>query len=151
MCWKHETKENKREKNKKVANRKKNKVFLQSDEIPPEYDAGSLINWFAYHMQHSPMICANCKADLSNYDQVAWHGSQHHVLEKSEFPSVATHLLNHLPIGMYCCHGQVHTSLLNASKMRIFPMVCEIVEKLYPLLSWEERRKVPECYTFMWV
>lgn len=102
--------------------------------------------WFDYHMNNSKKVCENCGADLKHYSRKDWYGSQHHVLEKSIFHSVKTNLDNHLVLGRWCCHPQWHTSMLNASKMKIFPKAEEIVNKLYPLLKNEEQGRISEYF-----
>ena len=105
-----------------------------------------LKNWFKFHMINSKMKCENCGADLSSYNEKDWKGSQHHVLEKSIFPSVSTDLRNHVVLGKWCCHSQFHTSMMNASKMKIFNKCIEIVNSLRPLLTNIEQGKISEYY-----
>ncbi len=109
-------------------------------------DANLLKLWFSSKMQTSSRICENCHKDLSNLNDNDWMGSQHHVLEKSVFFSVKTHPLNHLVLGRWCCHPQWHTSMLNASKMAIFPTAKIIVQSLYSLLTDREKGRVSEYY-----
>lgn len=75
--------------------------------------------WFKNKMK-LPKVCENCGARLDSLNEKAWHGSQHHILDKALFPSVKTHDLNHLVLGFYCCHSQWHTSIENAKKMPIW-------------------------------
>ncbi len=109
-------------------------------------DNNELELWFRYHMLNSKKVCENCGANLRHYNEKDWLGSQHHVLEKSIFPSVKVNLDNHIILGKWCCHSQFHTSMLNASKMNIFPKCREIVKKLYPFLTDREKGKLSEFY-----
>jgi hypothetical protein len=102
--------------------------------------------WFRYQMQVSEKICDNCNKGLYNLNEKEWRGSQHHVYEKALFPSLKAHPKNHLVIGFYCCHGQVHTSILNLSKMNIFPIVKKILLELYPELPPNEQAKARKLY-----
>lgn len=108
-----------------------------------------LKEWFAYHMANSPKVCENCKKDLSHYSEKEWRGSQDHIIEKSAVngcPSVAAVLENHCVLGMFCCHGQKHTSNLNLSRMDIFPVLKERFKKFKHLIIEEERRKIPKIF-----
>lgn len=102
--------------------------------------------WFKTHMERSEKVCENCGSYLGNYNNKDWFDSQHHVLEKSIFPSVATNIDNHVVLGKWCCHSQWHTSMFNASKMKIFSKCREIVKHLYPLLTPQEQGKISEYY-----
>lgn len=102
--------------------------------------------WFMVKMKESPRICENCGKDLSGLNDTDWKGSQHHILEKSIYKSVRTHSENHLVLGRWCCHPQFHTSMLNASKMPIFPEANRKVVEMLPLLKPEEIRRISEYY-----
>lgn len=121
------------------------KVKILQKEVDGDYEE-RLALWFAYHMNKSKRICDNCGLGLDALNDWDWRGCQHHVLDKALFSSVATNPNNHLVIGYYCCHQQIHTSILNASKMDIFPKVKEIVVTLFPLLTDEEKRKCRKLY-----
>lgn len=120
-----------------------NVALLEEKGIVKKAD---LEGWFLMQMHSNEKICQNCGISLYHLNEWAWRGSQHHVLEKSLFPSVATNPANHLVLGYYCCHSQFHTSMLNASKMPIFAKAKEIVKILYPLLPQEEKRRISEYY-----
>lgn len=103
-----------------------------------------LCHWYEKQMKTSDRICQNCGMSLLFYNESDWRGSQDHVLEKSLFPSVAINMKNHLVLGKWCCHSQKHTSAKNFSEMSIFPKAIEIIQYLYPLLTQDEKRKIPE-------
>ena len=103
--------------------------------------------WFRYHMINSEKKCENCGADLSNYNDKDWKGSQHHIIDKSGIngcPSVSTELLNHGVLGKWCCHSQWHTSYENAQKMPFFKVALERF-KLFKGRIIEES-KIPKCF-----
>lgn len=105
--------------------------------------------WFRFHMEHSVKRCENCGADLSNYKEKDWRGSQHHIIEKSEIngcPSVAAEILNHGVLGKWCCHSQWHTSWDNAQKMPFFSIAKDRFETFKHLIHKSEQRKIPNCF-----
>lgn len=82
------------------------------------------------------------KADMIRF---GWHGSVAHCLPKSDFPSVATNPLNYMILKMWGgTHGQYDSSWENASKMKVWKHCCKIFNILYPLLTPEEKRKLPD-------
>lgn len=104
--------------NKRVALSKKLHIAQKSTD-ESEY-ANKLSLWFKYQMQVSKKVCENCGADLSHYNENDWFSSHHHIIEKSLCGSVASHPQNHIVLGKWCCHSQVHTSWLNLSKMHCY-------------------------------
>ncbi|MEO7048896.1 MAG: hypothetical protein ABI091_26575 [Ferruginibacter sp.] len=116
------------------------KKYTQSNELKL---------WFYYHMNNSPKVCENCKADLSHYNEKDWYGSQDHIIEKSGLngcPSVSCVLDNHCVLGKWCCHSQKHTSNFNLSKMAVFPLMKERFSKFGHLISENELKKIPEIF-----
>jgi hypothetical protein len=76
---------------------------------------------------------------------MGWHGSIAHVLPKGLFPSVATHPQNYIILKMWGgIHGQYDSNWLNASKMKVWEHCCKIFNVLYPLLTQQEKAKLPE-------
>jgi hypothetical protein len=90
-----------------------------------------LKEWFAYHMANSRKECENCGRSLHSYNEKDWYGSQHHLLEKSLFPSVEGVLENHGVLGKWCCHHVWHSSWANASQMTFFPEAIKRIETFY--------------------
>ena len=128
--------------------RLKKKVLNGMDKKPTKAETikKNLDHWFRFHMVHSKRVCENCGLSLAHYNQNDWFGCQHHVLEKSIFPTVAANISNHMVLGKWCCHNQWHSSYLNASNMKCFPRAKEIVRSLLPLLPPNELRKVNEVF-----
>lgn len=110
---------------------------------PKDYNK-KLDSWFKYFIVNAPKRCENCNTSLAHYNDEDWFGSQHHILEKSRFPSVAGNLNNHMVLGKWCCHSQWHTSMDNASKMRCFDLAKLRVKKLLPQLTEAELNRVSE-------
>lgn len=101
--------------------------------------------WFYMQMQANEKICENCGKSLNHYNDNDWRGSQHHIVDKSPLngcPSIATHPLNHLVLGKWCCHSQWHTSFLNASKMPVFAKAQEKFLLFQKFIAPDELKKV---------
>jgi len=126
--------------------RKNTQTKLRKDIYKNSEDKMKLELWFRYQMQVSQKVCENCGASLENLNNWGWKSSQHHVYEKGLFPSLMSHPKNHLTIGYYCSHSQIHTSVLNFSKMNIFTKAEKILLELFPLLTDEEKRKATKLY-----
>lgn len=125
---------------------KKPRKPIKTRSFKPKEGQSELNAWFEDKMINSIPVCENCGKSLFGLNDVDWKGSQHHVLEKSLFPSVKTHPLNHLVLGRWCCHPQWHTSMLNASKMKIFPKAKGIVLVLFEFLTPREKSKISKYY-----
>jgi hypothetical protein len=128
---------------KKTPIKKKSDKRIKKEQKEKLHKDYKLDLWFESKMK-SEKRCENCGKSLKHYSDTDFRASQHHVLEKSLYPSLRTHPLNHLVLGKWCCHSQWHQSWEKASQMKIFPKAIEIIEQLYPLLTKEEKRKLPE-------
>lgn len=120
-------------------------LFVREIE-PIQVGENDLAAWFKDKMKNSPRVCQNCGKSLLGLNDTDWMGSQHHVLYKEHFKSVKSHPNNHLVLGKFCCHTQIHTSHENAAKMDIFPKAKEIVISLLSELTKEELRRIPKIY-----
>jgi len=119
-----------------------NKVMLIDNGIKKNTD---LELWFRMQMQANDKYCQNCGKSLYHYNDNDWRGSQHHIIDKSPLngcPSVATHPLNHLVLGKWCCHSQWHTSFENASKMPVFSKAQEKFLLFERFIAPDELKKV---------
>lgn len=129
-----------------VRNQNRNKAIAHKVRIAQkEVDGGyaeKLSLWFKYQMTVSEKICENCGVSLANYNEDDWYGSQHHIVEKSLCPSVATHTDNHLVLGKWCCHSQWHTSWGNAKDMNCFEEAKRKFELFKDCIDSDELRKV---------
>lgn len=104
-----------------------------------------LQKWYANIMQNEYPKCWETDEPINKQDKMGWHGSISHVLPKSDYPSVATHPLNYMILKMWGgTHGQYDSSWENASKMKVWKYACKIFNILYPLLTTEEKRKLPD-------
>lgn len=109
---------------------------------------GELQEWFNYHMSINEKRCENCKTSLRHYNRLDWYGSQHHIIEKHLCPSVATNYDNHMVLGKWCCHGQFHSSYMNAQKMLCFPLAVERFQLFKDKIALNEVKNIPDCFLF---
>jgi len=105
-----------------------------------------LQKWYAKIMDSETAKCWETGEKLNKADKLGWHGSVAHCLPKSLFPSVATHPQNYMILSMWNgIHAQYDSSWERAAKMKIWPYALKIITTvLYPLLTSEERRKLPD-------
>lgn len=128
----------------------------------------TLDDWFEKGMKDFPPVCMECgmnahwlfdlTEDIKKAEayKLMWRACQAHVLPKKKrygFPSIATNPDNRLILfpswgGHLCgCHGFYDSNWYNASTMKIWPKVIEIVTvKLYPILTIEEKKRIPEIF-----
>lgn len=104
-----------------------------------------LQKWYSHIMQTEHPVCWETGEKIDTRDVKGWHGSIAHALPKIQFPSVATHPKNYLILKMWGgTHGQYDSSWENASRMKVWPIACEVFNQLYPLLSADEKRRLPD-------
>lgn len=108
-------------------------------------DESELSKWYTKIMQSEMGICWETGEKIDTRDKMGWHGSVAHCLPKDLFPSVATHPMNYMILKMWGgTHGQYDSSWENASKMKVWSYACKIFNILYPLLTREEKAKLPD-------
>jgi len=104
-----------------------------------------LQQWYAKIMQCAVPICWETGERINTQDIMGWHGSIAHILDKHNFPSVQTHPQNYMILKMWGgTHGQYDSSWENASKMKVWRYAVKIINILYPLLTREEKAKLPD-------
>jgi len=117
---------------------KKNGVVVEVDET-------ELQKWYRKIMNSEKAVCWETGEPISKQDEMGWHGSIAHCLPKSDYPSVATHPMNYMILKMWGgTHGQYDSCWEKAAKMRIWPYACKVFNILYPLLTREEKAKLPD-------
>lgn len=126
---------------------KKHKTVLAEEEE----DKLRLKEFFDQMMKINDPECANCGAFAPEikYPHHVWKSAQAHIFPKRHFKSIATNPLNILVMfpsysGICDCHTQYDSSWLNASKMRVWPIVVDRFRLLYPLIAAEEHQYIPE-------
>ena len=104
-----------------------------------------LQKWYGHIMQKEIPTCWETKEKIDIRDRMGWQGSIAHILSKSQIPSVRTHPLNYMILKMWGgTHGQYDSTWENAAKMKIWPYACKIINILYPILTREEKAKLPD-------
>jgi hypothetical protein len=124
---------------------KKRAAKIEQDKELRNGDDTELQKWYAKIMQHETPVCWETGQKIDIRDKMGWQGSIAHCLPKGLFPSVATHPMNYMILKMWGgTHGQYDSSWENASKMKVWKYACEIFNVLYPLLTKEEKAKLPD-------
>lgn len=114
------------------------KIFIGDEET-------QLQKWYQTIMDHEMPVCWETGDKIDIRDKKGWQGSIAHVLPKSLFDSVKTHPMNYMILKMWGgTHGQYDSSWENAAKMKVWPHAVKIFNILYPLLTREEKAKLPD-------
>ena len=124
----------------------RNKVAIERIKTREQSDKSELGAWFNFHMTYSPRKCENCGASLLHYNDAAWKGSQHHLFEKSIFPSVKTNLNNHMVLGMWCCHDKVSKLPSAIKDMPCFELAKKRVQKFINSVAKSEQRRIADYW-----
>lgn len=84
------------------------------------------------------------KADKYVLTDRFYRAASAHILAKALFPSVKIHPLNKIIAGSGCgCHNKTHR-WDTFQKMNVWPLALERIEMMFPELSQEEIRRLPE-------
>lgn len=138
----------------KVSKRRAEKLAEQNKDSDKEET--ELQKWYDVIMKSELNKCWETGEWIEKYEKKeheddelkfakGWHGSIAHCLPKSLFPSVKTHPRNYMILKMWGgTHGQYDSNWENASKMKVWPYACKIFNILYPLLTREEKSKLPD-------
>lgn len=144
---------------KKIAKEKEEAALLkEAVELGKGTGISAQEQWFKDRMAESEPVCAECgfRADwlkLPEYEKI-WRACQAHIIPKakSQFPSVATHPLNHLVLfpswgGHLCgCHGFYDSSWFNATTMKVWPKAVERFKLFEKDIAEKEKYKIPEQF-----
>lgn len=137
-----------KEKKKYVLPKKSAKKLAQEKVEKEQRSEGQqteLQKWYERIMQSEMPICWETGEKIDTGDKLGWHGSIAHILPKDLFDSVKTHPMNYMILKMWGgTHGQYDSSWEKAAKMSIWPYAVRIINILYPLLTREEKSKLPE-------
>lgn len=140
---------------KKKQLREEKKLTEQAREFgnPAE---GDQEQWFKDRMAENVPVCMNCGMEAAwllqpEYERI-WRACQAHILpkRKAQFPSVATHPLNHLilfPVwgGHLCgCHDEYDSGWYNATTMKVWELAKSKFKQFESAISPSERRRIPE-------
>lgn len=104
-----------------------------------------LQKWYIDIMKKEKPICWETGELINTNDELGWIGSIAHILPKKQYKSVATHPLNYMILKMWGgTHSMYDSSWEKASKMKVWSYACKIFNTLYPLLTNEEKAKLPD-------
>jgi|SRR5688572_5114240 len=114
--------------------------------------------WFEDRMRDNIPVCMNCGMEAAwllqpEYKKI-WRACQAHILpkRKAQFPSVATHPMNHLilfPVwgGHLCgCHDEYDSGWYNATTMAVWPKAKERFRQFESSIAEKEKNKIPEQF-----
>jgi hypothetical protein len=114
--------------------------------------------WFEDRMRESLPVCMNCGLEANwllqpEYKKI-WRACQAHILpkRKAQFPSVATHPLNHMVLfpvwgGHLCgCHDEYDSGWYNATTMKAWEIAKHRFKEFQSAIAPAERRKIPEQF-----
>lgn len=122
----------------------KNGEFAKSEEYALKSSLNAFYGEVSKVIEKNP-VCMECKKHIP---KSFYRAATAHVLPKRKeygFPSISTHPDNYLILGAGCGHHQQYDkSWEDAAKMKIWPLAVEKFKILYPLISQEERKNIPE-------
>ena len=106
---------------------------------------GELGKWFMERRKDMSGICMHCSGKTMKDDDAKFHYSICHLFEKSHFPSIATHPENFIELCYYnrSCHKNFDDKTLPILSLNCFDEVVRKFCILYPLMTKEEKRRVP--------
>lgn len=104
--------------------------------------------WFLSIRPRLTGVCQHCGGKTMAVDKEAdskFHWSICHLFEKSHFPSIKTHDENYLELCYYSpsCHKNMDDKTLPLTQLNCFDEVVRKFCILYPLMTREEKRRVP--------
>jgi hypothetical protein len=144
---------------KKIQQEKKEAELLKTtNELGQSTGIPSQEQWFKDRMAENVPVCMNCGMTAPwllepKYEKI-WRACQAHILPKREaqFPSVATHPLNHLVLfpvwgGYLCgCHDEYDSGWFSATTMDVWPKANERFKQFESAIAEKEKRKIPEQF-----
>lgn len=110
------------------------------------YEDNGIWEWFADRRKEMTGRCWHCNNKTMKEDDEKYHFSIAHILPKSLFPSVATHPFNFVELCFWGnnCHGNMDNKILDISDMNCWAQIVQRVAIMYPLISKDERRRIPQ-------
>ena len=130
----------------------KEEINIQNNRITAtkitERGESEIWDWFLDRRKEMTGICKNCGEETSKNDDKYFHYSICHILEKSNFPSVATNENNFIELCYFgnSCHSNMDHKKLTVQDMNCFEEIIDKVKKMYPLLTQEEIRRLPKIF-----
>lgn len=136
---------------------KKKKQLAEEKELQ-KINGDTKEQWYDDRMKENIPVCMNCGMEANwllqpEYEKI-WRACQAHILpkRKTQFPSVATHPLNHLVLfpvwgGHLCgCHDEFDSSWFNATTMKVWEIAVHRFKDFESAIEPKERRHIPEQF-----
>lgn len=92
--------------------------------------------------------CEHCGGKSCKDDNKYWKHSAAHIFPKALFPSIKSHPLNFIELCFWenSCHTNYDNGMIEPWELKCYPKMRKAFVTLYPLLTREEKKRVPECY-----
>jgi hypothetical protein len=133
-------------------------IIKESVELGKSTGIPDQEQWFEDRMKESLPVCMNCGMEANwllqpEYKKI-WRACQAHILpkRKTQFPSVATHPMNHLVLfpvwgGHLCgCHNEFDSSWFNATTMKVWGIAIHRFKEFESAIAPKERYRIPEQF-----
>lgn len=122
------------------------KRMEKADQITVKNTQNSeLQRWFEDRRNEMTGVCANCGGKTTKNDDKYWKFSIAHLLPKAYLKSIATHPDNWIELCYFgnSCHAQYDNHMIDLIDLNCFDTVIEKFSRIYPSISFEERRRIP--------
>jgi len=118
---------------------------IKKESKKPTQGGAGLNRWFQERRLEMKGVCMNCPKRSLRNDDLNYKFSVAHILPKrpSMFPSVATHPDNWIEL-CWDCHTNMDSGHLDLIDMNCWDQIVTKFQKLYPLLTREEKARVPD-------
>jgi hypothetical protein len=104
-----------------------------------------MFDWFISQRKFMTGKCVHCGGKSQKHDDKTFHYSIAHLFPKAYFESIATHPENWLELCYYgeSCHANFDNKMIAITDLNCFDEVVRKFAILYPLMTREEKRRVP--------
>lgn len=122
------------------------KRIARQDQVTVKVTNNSeLQRWFDARRDEMTGVCANCGGKTSKNDDKYYKFCIAHLLPKAYVKSIATHPDNWIELCYFgnSCHAQYDNHMIDIIDLNCFDSVIEKFVKMYPSISKEERRRIP--------
>lgn len=105
-----------------------------------------LERWFKERRKEMTGVCAHCGGRTTKDSDTYYKFSIAHILPKAYVKSVKTHPLNWIELCHFgkSCHANYDNRMLDLMELNCFDLVIERFIAMYPSISKEERRRIPQ-------
>ena len=109
-------------------------------------DKKEMDEWFKDRAKELTGFCKHCGGKTTKGNLKYERYSICHILEKKNFKSVKTHPLNFIELCYFnnSCHSQMDNKMIEMQDMKCWEEIQSKFEKMYPLISKDEYRFIPD-------